>query len=408
MEPFSPVGPEFRHDPYAVYRRYRERDPVHRSIANSALTNRAETPGFWYLFRHADVAEVLRDPRFGRELHRVLPPEFFPVLPASQKPFYEMAAKWMLLRDPPDHTRLRALVNRAFTPVTVERLRPRIAAHADLLLDAVEPDKAMDVIADFAFPLPLATIAELLGVRVQDRAQFRAWSNALSAAIDQNRTPGVYERASQATVELSELFRHIIRERRQHPQNDLISALIAAEEQGSQLSEDEVVATCILMLGAGQETTVDLIGNSVLALLQHPEQLELLRAAALVRPAVEELLRYESPVQMTARVALEDVEIGGQVVRKGSRITLVIGSANRDPDVFPDPDDLDLTRNAKAHLCFGLGSHFCVGAPLARAGGQIAISTLLRRFPHLRLVSEAPEWRETTAFRGLKRLAVSF
>jgi len=365
--------------------------------------------GFWYLFRHDDVSSALKDPRLGRELHRVSRAEAAARVPEAHRPFYEMAGKWMLYRDPPDHTRLRSLVNKAFMPRVVQDLRPRLQVLAGSLLDAAERGGSMDLIADYAFDLPLLGIATLLGVRTADLAQFRQWSNALSAAIDQNRTPGVYEQASQATIALSAYFREILAERRQSPQDDLMSGLIAAEEKSGHLSEEEVVATCILLLGAGQETTVDLIGNSVLALLRHPDQMELLRAQPSLLPsAIEELLRYDSPVQMTARVALEDVEIGGRRIQQGAKITMVLGSANRDPELFPDPDRLDLTRGAKGHLCFGLGIHFCLGAQLAHLSGQIALSTLLGRFPNLRLATQAPEWRDGPVFRGLKRLPVSF
>jgi cytochrome P450 len=319
-----------------------------------------------------------------------------------------MAGKWMLYRDPPDHTRLRSLVNKAFTARAVQRLQPRIEALATELLDDMERHGSMDVITDFAFPLALNGIAELLGARAEDKPRFREWSNSLSAAIDQNRTPGVYEKADQSTVALGLYFREILHQRRRQPQDDLISGLIAAEQSGGHLSEEEIIATCILLLGAGQETTVDLIGNSMLALLRHPEQLELLRSDPSLAPrAVEELLRYDSPIQMTARIVHEDVAIAGQQMRRGDRVTMVLGSANRDPDVFVEPDRLDFSRGDKAHLSFGLGIHFCLGAPLARANGQIAINALLRRFPALRLENPEPEWRDGVVFHGLKALVVS-
>lgn len=405
--PFEAQLGDSRADPYLLYGLFRRLDPVHCAVAPDLEGSHRK--GFWYLFRHADVAAALKDPRLGRELPGVSQAEASARVPQAHKPFYEMAGKWMLYRDPPDHTRLRSLVNKAFLPRVVQDLRPRLQVLADGLLDEVQRDGSMDLIADYAFSLPLIGIGALLGVRTEDQARFRQWSNSLSAAIDQNRTPGVYEQASQATVALSAYFREILAERRLRPQDDLMSGLIAAEEQGGHLSEDEVVATCILLLGAGQETTVDLIGNSVLALLRHPEQLELLKAhPALLPLAVEELLRYDSPVQMTARVAQQDVEIGGRLIQAGAKITLVLGSANRDPEVFPDPDRLDLTRHAKPHLCFGLGIHFCLGARLAHLSGQIAISTLLRRCPNLRLESQVAEWRDGPVFRGLKQLPVSF
>ena len=234
MEPFNPLRPGFLSDPYPFYHLYRNHDPVHCAVEPTP-----ERPGFWYLFRHADVVATLKDSRFGRELHRVSAPSAASTLPETHRAFYEMAGKWMLYRDPPDHTRLRTLVSKAFTPSVVLALRPRIATIAQGLLDAAQYKGSMDVIADFAFPLPLVIIAELLGVRAEDQTQFRAWSNALSAAIDQNRTAQVYEEASRATVALHDYFLEILEERRRQPQDDLISRLSEAEEQGGHLDEED-------------------------------------------------------------------------------------------------------------------------------------------------------------------------
>jgi cytochrome P450 len=363
--------------------------------------------GTWFLFRHDDVAAALRDARFVRELRTALPDRPRPELPDPYRPFWEMASKWILFRDPPDHTRLRALVATAFTPRIVQALAPRIADVAEVLLDEVEPTGTCDLIRDYAFPLPVIVIAELLGVPGQDRIRFRDWSVALAAAIDLRTSPDVYGRASDATRELTAYLRDIVAERRAEPRDDLVSALITAESESGSLDEEELIAMCILLLVAGHETTVNLIGNGVLALLRHPEQLELLRSRPdLVDNAVEELLRFDSSVQFTFRFAREDIELRGRTIPRGDQVGLILGSANRDPEQFPEPDRLDVTRTPLRHLAFGMGIHFCLGAPLARLEARLALETILRRLPGLRLVEEPLRWREGIGFRGLDALSL--
>jgi pimeloyl-[acyl-carrier protein] synthase len=316
-----------------------------------------------------------------------------------------MASKWILFRDPPDHTRLRALVSAAFTPRIVQALAPRIADIAEGLLDEVEPTGSFDLIRDYAFPLPVIVIAELLGIPPQDRMRFRDWSIALGAAIDLRTSPDVYVAASEATGEVTAYLREIVAERRAEPREDLVSALIAAESEGGPLDEEELIAMCVLLLVAGHETTVNLIGNGVLALLRHPEQLELLRSRPdLYDGAVEELLRFDSSVQFTFRYAREDIELRGRSISRGEQVGLVLGSANRDPERFSDPDRLDVTRASLHHLAFGMGIHFCLGAPLARLEARLALETLFRRLPGLRLVEEPLRWRPGIGFRGLEAL----
>ncbi len=393
-ELFDPHSPQFRVDPYAFYRRLREVDPVHWA------------DGSWYLTRYADTVEVLKDPRFGLEIRSTLPTQQ-PREPGPYQPLSRLFDNWMLLRDPPDHTRLRGLVSKAFTPRVVERLHPFVEGIANELIDRVQYAVVMDLIADFALPLPVIAIAELLGAPPEDRDLFKMWSVPIARALDPNLTPAIAEEATRATLESEEYYRKMVAERRKNPKDDLTSDLIAAEEQGDKLSEDELLATCSLVLGAGHETTTNLIGNGTLALLRHPEQLEKLRNnPGLIQPAVEELLRYDSPVQMVHRLALEDVQIGDQVIRRGESVNILLGAANRDPERFPDPDQLDLTRENNHHLSFSHGIHFCVGAALARAEGQIAIQTLLRRMPNLELQSETLEWMENIRLRGLKSLPV--
>lgn len=391
---FNPLLPEFHANPYPFYHRLREEDPVHQSPM-----------GFWVLTRYDDVVFVLRDPRFGRE-------GFAPVLSTVYGQEVASLPRSMLFRDPPDHTRLRNLVNRAFTPRVVENLRPRIQQIVDQLLDRVQGNKAMDLIEDLAYPLPVTVICEMLGVPAGDRDRIRQWSADVARSLDAiglPSDPGIVERGLSGRHALAAYFLELIPDRRKRPGPDLLSLLIAAEEQGDRLTEGELLAMCILLFIAGHETTVNLIGNGVLALLQHPEQWARLRnEPTLIQGAVEELLRYDSPVQRTARIPTVAVEIGGRKIEAGTMVVTAIGAANRDPQRFPDPDRLDITRRDNHHVAFGFGIHFCLGAPLARLEGQIAINTLLHRTPALQLATVTPEWRESSTLRGLKALPVTF
>ncbi len=400
VEPFDPFAPGFAADPYPSYARYRRLDPVHsgRPAAPGA-------PSSWYLFRHDDVTAALRDERFVREAATALPELARPPLPDPYRPFWEMASKWILFRDPPDHTRLRGLVSKAFTPRVVQALAPRIEGIAEDLLDQVAPHGALDLIADYAFPLPVIVIAELLGVPHQDRMRFKAWGAAMGAAIDLRTSPEVYGRASEATLEVTGYLRGIVAARRVEPRDDLVSALIAAETDGGSLDEDELIAMCVLLLVAGHETTVHLIGNGILALLRHPDQLERMRThPGVTEAAVEELLRFDTPVQATFRFVSGDVELRGRTIRRGQQVGLMLASANRDPEQFTDPERLDVMRSAGRHASFGMGIHYCLGAPLARLEARLAFETLLRRLPDLRLQDEPLRWRESIALRGLERL----
>ena len=389
---FNPFDPAFNADPYATYHRLRAEDPVH------------QTPmGIWILTRYDDVATVLRDARFGRKGFDELIRDRF-----GENTFDQA----MLFRDPPDHTRLRALVNKAFTPRVIEEMRAKIQKTVDRLLDGVRDARAMDVIADLAYPLPVSVISEMLGVPAEDRDLFRGWSADIARSLDAivlPTEPEVVERGNAARHALSSYFRALIAERRRRPQRDLLSDLIAAEEQGDKLSEEELMATILLLFVAGHETTVNLIGNGTLALLRNPNQLEALRRSpALIGGAIEELLRYDAPVQRTGRMPNTDVELGGKRIAKGDLVLSLIGAANRDPAHFAEPDRLDLARADNRHLAFGWGIHFCLGAPLARAEAQAAIGTIARRMPALALATPTPEWREASALRGLKTLPVTF
>jgi pimeloyl-[acyl-carrier protein] synthase len=391
---FNPMDPEFLADPYPTYHRLRAEDPVHHSPL-----------GFWVLTRFEDVVAALRDPRLAKEAIAAF------VAARFGAPVPSMGLS-MLDRDPPDHTRLRGLVSKAFTPRVVEGLRPRVQQIVDDLLERVESAGSMDLIAEFAYPIPVIVICEMLGVPVEDHERFKGWSLDVARSLDAIMLPPdseVGRRGIGARHALADYFRGLIAERRRSPRDDMLSALIAAEEAGDKLSEDELLATCILLLIAGHETTVNLIGNGTLALLRHPDQRRRLSEnPGLVASAVEELLRYDGPVQRTARIPSADVTIAGRTIGKGELVMPFIGAADRDPAQFPDPDRLDLTRTDNRHIAFGWGIHFCLGAPLARVEGQIAINTLVQRLPKLALATDKPEYRQSLTLRGLKTLPVSF
>ena len=391
---FNPMDPEFVADPYPFYHRLRTEDPVHHSPL-----------GFWVLTRYDDVVAALRDPRLAKEaIASFVAARFGAPVPAM--------GLSMLDRDPPDHTRLRGLVSKAFTPRVVEGLRPRIQQIVDSLIDRVTARGSMDLIEEFAYPIPVIVICEMLGVPVEDHERFKGWSLDIARGLDLlwlGPDSEVGRRSVSSRQALAEYFRGLIAQRRAAPRQDLLSGLIAAEEAGDKLNETELLATCILLLIAGHETTVNLIGNGTLALLRHRDQLERLRREpALIGTAVEELLRYDGPVQRTARIPSEDVTFGGRTIPRGEMVMPFIGAADRDPAQFRDPDGLDIGRADNRHIAFGWGIHFCLGAPLARIEGQIAIGTLAQRLPKLELATDWPEYRQSLTLRGLKALPVAF
>ena len=329
---------------------------------------------------------------------------------ATLRPLDDHFSAQMVFQDPPNHTRLRRLVNKAFTSRVVEAIRPQIQTTVDVLLDAVQSTGQMDLIHDFAYPLPAITIAEMLGVPPEARNQFKQWADDIVAFLGTGRAKlDILELGQRSVLALTDWLRELIAQRRYNPKADLLSLLIATEEQGDMLSEAELVGICISLLTAGHETTTNLIGNGLLALLQHPTQRQQLQHNPdLIVAAVEELLRYDSPVQRNWRVVKEELQLGGKQISQGQLVFAMLGAANRDPAQFPDPDRLDFHRRDNRHVAFGYGIHFCVGAPLARLEGQIAINTILRRLPGLRLANEIPVWLENMAFRGLKSLPVVF
>jgi cytochrome P450 len=395
-------SPDFKANPYPAYAHLRSTAPIHRVTLPDGRA-------MWLVTRYEDVAAVFKDKRFVKDWRNAVTPEQLaqiPPIPEVMKPL----SRNMLDTDPPDHERLRALVSKAFTPRLIELMRPRVQAIADALLDAVEDKGEMDLIDDYAFPLPITVIAELLGVPVEDRNKFREWSDA---AVSGDATQEYVEKILiPHMLAFTDYLRALFDEKRKNPRDDLISALVRAEEAGDKLSEDELLAMVFLLLIAGHETTVNLIGNGMLALLQHPDELQRLKDdPSLTKPAIEELLRYDGPVETsTERFAREDVAIGGTVIPRGEMVMVVIASADHDPERFPDPEALDITRQDNKHLAFGKGIHFCLGAPLARMEGQIAINTLLRRMPDMRL-KDSPEsltWRPGLVLRGLKGLPIEF
>ncbi|GAB4123923.1 MAG: cytochrome P450 [Roseiflexaceae bacterium] len=390
---YNPLDPAAVANPYAVYARYRSVSPIHRSVT-----------GPWYVFSHALCTDILRDPRFTSDPRRARGEQ----TPAPRHAAYiHYEYENMLRRDAPDHTRLRNLIGRAFTVRMTEGMRPRIAAITDQLIDDVLPQGGMDLITDLALPLPMLVISELLGVPTTDRQLLKRWSKGLFEALDAympEDEDGVLTRAAQAASEFGAYLRDLIALRRSTPGSDLFSELVRLEEQGDRLSESELVSMAMLLLSAGHETTTNLIGNGVLALLEHTDQLATLRYAPdLIDSAVEEILRFDSPVQLFARWALEDLTVAGQAIQRGQMIALVIGSANRDPAAFIDPDHFDITRSERRALSFGQGPHYCLGAPLARVQGQVAIAKLLKRIPNL-AAPHPPNWNGSPVFRGLKTL----
>jgi len=399
MRAYDPFRDDFRRDPYPALRRLRASAPVtFHPVFRS-----------WLVSRYEDCTQVLRLPTTSVDRAQLGDLELLDLSPEA----IEGIRASLLMIDPPDHTRIRGLVNKAFTPRVVEALRPRVEAIVAELLDAVEARGArrFDLIEDFAYPLPVIVIAELLGIPAEDREAFKRWSDQLAVVLDPFSTGGRFDGVDRAFVEARAYFSRIFAERRRDPRDDLVSALVAAEEAGERLNETELLSVCLLLLGAGHETTTGLIGNAVLTLLRHPtERRWLLEDPARVAPAVEELLRWDSPVQMTDRIVSEDLELGGARIRAGEQVVLLLGAANRDPDRFSAPESLDLARAEGRSLSFGHGIHFCVGAALARVEAQIAIPAVLRRWPTLALerAPRAADYKPSMVLRGLERLPLSF
>jgi cytochrome P450 len=396
------VSAEFKANPFPLLATLRATEPVFRTH----LPDKTKTP-VWLVTRYGDVFTLLKDERFPKNRRSALTPEQIRKLPWAP-PMFRPLERNMLDLDQPDHTRLRALVHKAFTPTLVEQMRRRVQALADELLEGAARRNEMDLISDYALPLPMTIITEILGVPTGDRHKFHKWSKAVVSLSSPNATA----RVIPSVWMFIRYLRGFFKVRRRDPQEDLASALIRAEEAGDKLTEDELLAMVFLLLIAGHETTVNLIGSGVLALLTHPDQMEKLRQEPpLIKTAIEELLRYTSPVFLsTERYARGDVTLHGVKIPRGEMTLGVIGSANRDETVFENPDSLNITREPNKHLSFGQGIHFCLGAPLARMEAQIAVNTLLRRMPDLRLKvpPDSLRWRPSMVLRGLDALPVLF
>ena len=402
--PFNPFDPAFRADPYPFYARLREHEPVHVSPF-----------GFVVLTRYEDVARTLRGAEFSRDIEANATPTEEDGARAKRREAIRArreagdAAKSILNLDPPDHTRLRRLASLAFTPSAIERLRPGVQTMVDSILDRAEERGSMELVDELAFPVPFQVISDLLGMPTERSVELRAWSQALTAALEPTADDETMDVAEHAAVDLSAYLREIIADRRQHLGDDLLSQLLVVEEAGDRLSPAELISFVVLLYVAGHETTVNLIGNGMLALLRHPDELARWRDdPALDSSAVDELLRYDGPVQQTVRIPMQDVRYGDVDVGKGSVVMTVLGAASHDPAMFEDPEVLHLDRpNANRHLGFASGIHYCLGASLAKLEASVAITSVIRRFPTVELAGD-PHWRDRLTIRGVDRLPLSW
>jgi cytochrome P450 len=394
------LGPQFHADPHPTLHRMRAEDPVYWHPLLK----------LWILTRYDDIQLIVRDRRFSAERADQFGFGASDAMKEKIEVYTRFIGRWMVFSDPPRHTVMRSLIGKAFTPQVIERLAPLIEALANEMLDVVEGAGEMDVVRDIAFPLPAITIATMLGVPRQDADAFRSWTNDVFVLLGAGvATDEAIEAGYRGVVALEEYFRSLIAARRKEPTEDLLSLLIAAEEQGTVMTEAELVSTCAMLLAAGHETTTHLIGNAVLALLQHPDEMRKLRDnPALIEDAVDEALRYESAASMLSRRALEDVEVGGVLIRAGELAMGMIHAGNHDPAHFEDPDRFDISRKGPRSLGFGHGIHFCIGAALARLEIRIALEAILRRLPGLALATESPERLQSVAIRGLAALPVTF
>ncbi|MGH0034607.1 MAG: cytochrome P450 [Myxococcota bacterium] len=392
---FHPFLPEHRRDPHATWKNLRENHPVYRSAAF----------GTWICTRHEDVLHVLRDETFTTDRSENPAMKLVSRLSRRDERFNALIERNLLTIDGADHRRLRGLVSKAFTPRRVARLRPQLESIVDELLDRSAERGGMEVVADLAHPFPVIAIAEMLGVPADDRVRFRAWSQELVQLLDPLQGRGGAQGMMRAAHGIFEYFRPLLAERRREPRDDLLSAMIQAEQDGEQLDELDLLALSSLLLVAGHETTSNLIANAIVSLLRFPDERKRLQDQPDLLPrAVDEFLRYESPIQLTDRMARADCELGGQPIRRGQMVVAVLASANRDPERFDEPDRLDLGRSDNPHLAFGHGNHFCLGSQLARLECELAVGALLRRFPEFKGRPEPEAWRRSMIIRGPEAL----
>ena len=400
---FNPFSAGFRANPYPIYDYLRAKNSIFRSLAG----------GNWVVTRYEDVKIILREHRVYSDDKPKIIQEKSQYLKNRGKNLDALADasnKFLFYMDPPDHTRLRRLMSKAFSPIVIERMRPQIQTIVDECLDKALSRGELDVISELAGPLPVKVIARMLGVPSSDaQEQLHQWSQILSRILDSLISLEEYEALDKAILEFQQYFRQLISQRAKDPQDDLISYLIAARDESEKLSEEEVLSTCILLFMTGEETTVNTIGNGILALLHHPEQMEKLKQEPnIIQTAVEEMLRYDSPVQITVRIASDNLEINNHTIQKGEKMLICLGAANRDPVKFSNPDLFNILRHENHHLAFGDGIHYCLGATLARTQAEIAINSLVQKLPNLKLASDKLEWRKNIALRGLKALPVIF
>jgi len=391
----------FISNPYTIYNFLRITGPLH-------WTDKFRV-GVWLVPRYADVQSGLHDPRLSSQRSHTLTAALPPESRTEFSAFNTIFSKWMLFLDPPHHNRLRKLLNKEFTPNMIQRMRPRIQQAVDTLLDQTAGKREMEFMSEFANPLPVIVIAEMLGIPSADQRDFQIWSDALADFF--GNSTGTVEGAREAQkslLNLTEYFRALLPERREHKGDDLVSLLLRVEEEGEVLTGEELLAQCTLLLVAGHETTRNLLGNGLLALLQHPDQFAKLKENPSLMPlAVREFARYDSPVQFSGRAVTEDFLWHGKEIKQGQTVLLLLASANRDPEKFHDPERLDISRDEGMPLSFGHGAHYCIGAALAYAEAEIAFTTLLERMPRLSMLEETPVWRANLSFRGLNRLRLA-
>lgn len=398
---FHPLAPENRADPYPAYARLRANAPVAWSSA--------PVPGFWgfwFVSRYEDVLAGLKDQRFGREIAKLLPADALPPIPPAERPLMAMVRHWMLFKDPPDHGRLRRLAAPVFAPRTVAAQRAPIERLARRQLERLPRGTAVDIVGDFAYPLSIDVVSELLGVPEGDRPLIRDWVRTITAALDVIRTPASIKAGAERAVELGAYFQDLVAMHRRSPRGDLLDLLIEARDEGERLSEDELLAACILFLFAGHEASAQLVANGLLALAEDEAAYARLRAGVVALPtAVAELLRFTSPQQIAFRYALEETRLGDTTIRQGQTVGFGLGAANRDSTVFPDPDRLDLGREAARQLAFGAGIHSCIGAPLARLEAELTFDLLARQVAKLQVIQV--ERQDGVIVRGLARLVLA-
>ena len=393
-------NPDFLQNPY----------PFYQQLFNGTPTFFDDESGMWFFARHLDVDGILRDRRFGRSILHLMSREELGLPPDNPEyePFTKLGRHSMFDKEPPEHTRLRNLAHKTFTPRRIRDMRAHIQRIADDLVDGVQDQGEIDVLEDFAVPLPVVVIAQLLGIPESDRHKLRPWSNAIVKLYELTHTPQQAEEAIQASQEFYDYLVFLSERRKSEPQDDLITALALVEEAGETLTTDELVSTCVLLLNAGHEATVNVIGNGLNALFKHREEMqELKKNLELIPQAIEELMRFDTPLQLFRRWVLEDMTYSGVELKQGTKVALLFGAANHDPHVFENPDTLNLLRDPNPHISFGGGIHYCLGAPLARMELQIAFTTLFQRLPNMELAEE-PEYHPSYVIRGLKSLDVRF